>query len=96
MNSKDAYIPQSLDEPTRYLVFTADELMVIILPLVVCTVTLNFVIGLVAGLSLLWLLRKFKQGSSLHRLLWAAYYALPSYIFRFKATPPSHLRELAG
>lgn len=93
---KDAYIPQSLDEPTRYLVFTADELAVIIVPLLAFTLTINFVIGLVAGLSLLWLLRKFKQGASLHRLIWAAYYALPIHVFRFKATPPSHLRELAG
>lgn len=92
----DAYIPQNLDQPTRYIVFTGDELAVVVIPLMVLTVTLNFIVGLMVGGIALWLLRKFKQNSSLHRMKWAAYYALPVYIFRFKATPPSHLRELVG
>ncbi|WP_438853093.1 type IV conjugative transfer system protein TraL [Brevundimonas nasdae] len=93
---KDSYIPQHLDAPERYLVFTADELMAVVGPLLVCILVSNFAVGLVVAAACLWSLRKFKQGSSLSRIKWAAYWLLPADVFRLKATPPSHLRELAG
>ena len=93
---KDTYIPQHLDAPERYLVFTPDELAVVVAPLLICILVFNFLVGLVVAGTCLWALRKFKQGSSLSRLKWAAYWLLPSDVFRLKATTPSHLRELAG
>ena len=93
---KDTYIPQHLDAPERYLVFTPDELAVVVAPLLICILVFNFLVGLVVAGTCLWALRKFKQGSSLSRLKWATYWLLPSDVFRLKATPPSHLRELAG
>lgn len=93
---KDTYIPQHLDAPERYLVFTPDELIAVVAPLLICILVFNFLVGiLVAGASL-WALRKFKQGYSLSRLYWMAYWLLPSDVLRLKATPPSHLREFAG
>ena len=93
---KDSYIPQHLDEPERYLVFTPDELVILVLPIAILTIVANFLIGLVVGMAGVWLLRKVKKGAGLSRLLWMAYWLLPSDAFGLKATPPSHLRELAG
>ena len=93
---RDSFIPQHLDEPERYFIFTPDELGVVLLPLGVLTVFANFLIGLVAAVGCFLALRKFKKGQGLHRLVLAAYWVLPSDILRFKATAPSHLRELAG
>lgn len=93
---RDSIIPQYLDEPERYFIFTPDELAVVIVPLGVLTVIANFLVGLIVALVGFWLFRKFKKGQGLHRLMRMAYWVLPSDILKFKATPPSHLRELAG
>lgn len=89
-------IPQHLDEAERYFIFTPDELGVVIIPLGVGTVVANFVVGLIAAVVCFSALRKFKKGQGLHRLMLMAYWVLPSDLLKFKATPPSHLRELAG
>jgi len=93
---RDSVIPQYLDEPERYFVFTPDELGVVIVPLGLLTVIVNFLVGLIVALVCFWAFRKFKKGQGLHRLVCMAYWVLPSDILKFKATPPSHLRELAG
>lgn len=93
---RDSFIPQHLDEPERYFIFTPDELGVVLLPLGVLTVMANFLVGLVTALVCFWAFRKFKKGQGLHRLMLMAYWVLPSDVLRFRATPPSHLRELAG
>lgn len=93
---RDTYIPQYLDEPERYLLFTPDELMAVVMPLAILTLLVNFLAGLAVAAFAFWALRKFKQGGALHRVVWRAYWILPSELFRLKATPPSHLRCLAG
>ena len=93
---KDSYIPQYLDVPERYIFFTADEALVVVLPLVLLTSFSNFPIGLLGAGMALFLLRKVKQGGPLSRLLWRAYWLLPEGLLRLRATPPSHLRQLAG
>lgn len=94
--NKDSYIPQHLDEQERYLFFTPDELGVVVVPLMLATVLANFLIGLMVSATLFWLLRRFKKGAGLPRLMTMAYWLFPSAVFKLKATPPSHLRELAG
>lgn len=93
---QDSYVPQSLDVPERYLIFTADEMIAVVVPLLICIILFNFLIGLLASGTILWILRQFKRGGSLNRLKWGAYWILPSDAFRLKATPPSYLREMAG
>ena len=93
---RDSVIPQYLDEPERYFIFTPDELGVVLLPLGVLTVFSNFLMGLVAGIACFVAFRNFKKGQGLHRLTRMAYWVLPSDLLKLKATPPSHLRELAG
>jgi len=94
--SRDTYVPQYLDEPERFLVFTADELVAVVGPLAICTVLLNFAVGLAISGCAFVALRKLKQGGGLHRLLWILYWHAPADVLRLKGAPPSHLRELAG
>lgn len=94
--SRETYIPQYLDEPERFLIFTPDELVAVVAPLALCTVLLNFAVGLVCALAAFFGLRKLKQGGGLHRLLWTLYWHAPTDVLRLKGSPPSHLRELAG
>jgi conjugal transfer pilus assembly protein TraL len=94
--SRETYIPQHLDEPERFFIFTPDELFVVVIPLAVGTVLANFLIGLIVATGVFMAIRKLKQGGGLHRLLWIAYWYVPSDVLRLKASPPSHLRELAG
>ena len=93
---RDSIIPQHLDEPERYFIFTPDELGVVILPLCIGTILFNFLVGLGFASFGFWAFRKFKKGQGLHRLMHMAYWILPSDILRLRATPPSHLRELVG
>ena len=94
--SKDDYIPQYLDEPERYIFFTPDEAIAAIVPLACLSALTNFAIGLVAAFVAVLVLRKFKEGGPLHRLLWRAYWILPPGVLKTRATPPSHLRLMAG
>ena len=95
MTSED-YIPQYLDEPERFILFTPDEFGFFLGPLVVVTSFSNFLYGLVAGFAGFVALRKLKEGGPLHRLMWRAYWILPSGLIKLKGTPPSHLRHMAG
>ena len=89
-------IPQYLDEPERYFIFTIDELIVVVVPLLVLTVLTNFLVGLMAGFAGFGLLRKIKKGGSLNRLIWKLYWLMPTEVFSIKALPRSDARLLAG
>ncbi len=93
---RDSYIPQYLDVPERFIVFTPDEMIIVIAPLGIVTVFVNFLVALLAATACFYALRKFKQGGPLTRVLWRAYWLLPSDYLGLKATPPSYLRQLAG
>lgn len=89
-------IPQHLDEPERYFIFTPDELVVVVAPLVVLTIVSNFLVGLIVAALGFWVLRRLKKGGNLNRLLWEAFWLLPSSTFGLKKTPPSDQRLLVG
>ena len=93
MNSR---IPQHLDEPERYFIFTLDELIIVVAPLAVFTLVVNFVVGIAVGAGAFWALRKIKKGGSLNRLLWSLFWILPSDVFSLKKTPASDERMLVG
>ncbi|WP_293682275.1 type IV conjugative transfer system protein TraL [uncultured Phenylobacterium sp.] len=80
----------------RFFIFTPDELFSVVIPLAVGTVVVNFAVGLFVASGIFLVLRKAKQGGGLHRLLWLAYWHVPGDLLRLKASPASHLRELAG
>ncbi len=89
-------IPQNLNEPERYFIFTMDELIVCIGPMLVLMLAVNFVVGLLAGLGCFMALRKIKKGGSIYRLLWSLYWIFPTEIFTLKQTPRSDERMLVG
>jgi conjugal transfer pilus assembly protein TraL len=89
-------IPQHLDEPERYFIFTPDELVVVIVPLLILTIISHFFVALMVSSLAFWSLRRLKRGGGLNRLIWDAYWLLPSSIFGLKATPPSFERLFVG
>lgn len=93
---RETYIPQYLDEPERFFIFTPDELLTLVVPLALVTVLVNFAVALAVAGAGLFALRKLKQGGGLHRLLWVLYWHAPADVLGLKGSPSSHLRELAG
>lgn len=96
MELENTYIPQHLDVPERFLVFTADEAIAFVIPLLIGIIVFNFLIGLIAAGIVVTAIRRFKQGASLARIYHALYWLCPPDIVRMKATPPSAVREMAG
>ena len=96
MSRQSNRIPNYLDEPERFIFFTPDEAAVVIFPLMLVGVIANYAVGLLVAIGCVLALRRFKQGGTLARLLWRAYWVFPSDILSLKATPPSHSRYLAG
>ena len=92
----DHLIPQYLDEPARFLIFTIDEGLAILVPLLTGLLLANFFIGLVLGFVCFATLRKMKQGGSLYMLLWKLYWILPTEVMRLKKMPRSDQRVLVG
>jgi conjugal transfer pilus assembly protein TraL len=90
------HIPQYLDEPTRIILWTIDELILFVLPF--CILFFCFdqvVLGAAAGAGLVLALRKLKGEQGHYFLYSLMYWRLPSMI-QFKATPPSCYREFLG
>lgn len=94
--SEKYHIPQHLDEPFKLVLWTVDELLVLIVPVIFLMYLFNSpLIGLIIGGVLLVLLKKLK-GEQGHFFIYnLMYWYLPSMI-RFKKTPPSHIREWIG
>jgi conjugal transfer pilus assembly protein TraL len=89
-------IPRHLDAPFKIIIWTADELIVFLVPFVLCMTMFNSpVIGVALGIGLVMLLNKLKGEEGQHFILHLMYWYLPPVI-RYKATPPSYLRELLG
>lgn len=90
------HIPQYLDEPFKFMLWTLDELMALFIPFLTLMFLFNSPItGLVIGGLLLFGLKKIKgeQGHFfIHNLM---YWYLPSLV-RFKQTPPSYIRQWIG
>ncbi len=93
---RNTYIPNYLDEPERFIIFTPDEALCAVGPLGIVGALVNYPTGLATAIVLVFLLRKFKQGGSLARLLWAFYWLFPSEVLKLKATPPAQIRYFAG
>jgi conjugal transfer pilus assembly protein TraL len=89
-------IPQYLDEPARFFIFTVDELIVTVVPILVLTIMTNFLIGVIVGSSCFWALRKLKRGGGLNKILWNIYWLLPTEVIGLKKIPRSDARLYVG
>ena len=90
------HIPQYLDEPTRIILWTIDELLFFLVPFIILFFGFNQVIlGAITGALLVFCLRKLKGEQGHYFLYSLMYWHLPSMV-QFKSTPPSHYREFLG
>ena len=91
-----SHVPQYLDEPTRIILWTIDELILFLVPLFVLFFGFDqLVLGIVIGIALIFGLRKLKGEQGHYFLHSLMYWHLPA-IVRFKSTPPSYYREFLG
>lgn len=90
------HIPQHLDEPLKFLLWTMDEIISFALPFALLTFLYNQVlIGGAIGAALVYGLKKLKGEQGHYYLFNLIYWYLPP-LTKMKVTPPSHLRELIG
>ncbi len=90
------HIPQYLDEPTRIILWTIDELLFFLIPFLILFWGFDQVIlGVAIGVALVFGLRKLKGEQGHYFLYSVMYWHLPAMV-RFKSTPPSYYREFLG
>lgn len=90
------HIPQYLDEPTRIILWTIDELILFLVPLLILFFGFDqLILGIATGIALVFGLRKLKGEQGHYFLHSLMYWYLPA-IVRFKSTPPSYYREFLG
>lgn len=89
-------MPRYLDEPWKIAFLTLDEVVVLILPVLAGLFLFNApVISLGIGSLLVSLLKKLKGEEGHYFIRHLIYWHFPP-VFRLRATPPSHLREILG
>ncbi len=89
----EAYIiPRRLDEPERWMFWTVDEALIIMVPLITGMMTGFLAIGAAIGIAGFVLLRRLKGNGQANLGLYAIYWFFPN-VFQFKATPPSAIRR---
>lgn len=90
------YIPQHLDAPLKIIIWTIDEFLLFIVPFVILLWAFNApILGLLTGILLVMALKKIKGEEGHYFLLHLCYWHLPP-IIKYKATPPSYVREILG
>ncbi len=97
MNSQDPhFIPQYLDEPFKLILWTIDEVVMMILPLFICWYFFGaFLIGAVLSAVALIIIKKIKGEQGHYYLLYMMYWHLPTF-YKFKVIPASYQREWIG
>ncbi|MBS4049382.1 MAG: type IV conjugative transfer system protein TraL [Alphaproteobacteria bacterium] len=90
------YIPQTLDEPDRILIFEPDEGICFLGLLFYGLLFNQFIMGLVSASVCVWALKRLKGSEQPNLPLYAVYWFLPRWMMRLKATPPSFIRFYIG
>lgn len=90
------YIPQNLDFPFKIILWTWDEVAVFTLPFSLLFFVFNAPIsGVIAGIGLVAFLKRVKGEEGHYFLAHLAYWHLPPFV-RYRAIPPSYIREYLG
>lgn len=91
------YVPQHLDEPFKLILWTVDEFLLFMTPMLILMFFFSSPIwGMVLGGLLMTGIRKIKGEQGHYFIKNLCYWYLPSWVFQCRATPPSYLRELIG
>lgn len=89
-------IPQHLDEPMKFFLLTADELILFILPFFTCMLVFDqTLLGILIGAAFIYGIKQLKGEQGHYFIYNLMYWHLPTVI-RLKITPPSYIRELIG
>jgi conjugal transfer pilus assembly protein TraL len=89
-------IPQHLDEPMKFFLLTADELIVFVLPFLACMLVFDqTILGIILGAAFVFGIKHLKGEQGHYFIYNLMYWHLPTVV-RFKITPPSHIREFIG
>jgi conjugal transfer pilus assembly protein TraL len=89
-------IPAHLDDPELIGFWTLDEFLAMIIPFTWGVLAQHIVMGVLIACACWWFLRKMKAGRAVSWIVHTAYWYLPGSFMRLRATPPSHLRLMAG
>lgn len=90
-------IPQTLDEPIKFILWTLDELLGFLAPFLIFMFALNSPVwGMIVGAATLFAIKKMKGEQGHYFIVHWLYWHLPQGFIQLKVTPPSHWRELIG
>lgn len=96
MNDKLTYLPSYLDEPERFLIWTMDEALVLLLPLLIGVMVSFYGTGIIASIVAVTIYSRTKERIGKNLLPGVLYWYFPAAVSRFKATPPSYIKEYVG
>lgn len=102
MDTKQLFIPNHLDEPQRYFIFTKGQLALIVVPTIggyFWFQGLGLLLGLGCGLTIIKVLAGLKMRHGKNFLLRWCYWNLPqSFLFynMYRSFSPSYIREFIG
>jgi len=85
-------IPRRLDEPERWMFWTVDEALTMLVPVITGMMTGFLLPGAVIGIGGFVLLRRLKGNGQANLGLYALYWYFPN-VFNFRATPLSAIRR---
>ncbi len=85
-------IPRRLDEPERWMFWTVDEALIMLVPVITGMMTSFLLVGAVIGIGGFILIRRLKGNGQANLGLYALYWFFPN-VFNFKATPLSAIRR---
>lgn len=90
------YLPRHLDVPFKVAVWTLDEVFVFAVPFFMAFLLLDSPLaGILTGVLGVVMLKKMKGEEGHYFVLHLAWWYLPPFI-NWRATPPSHVRQLSG
>jgi conjugal transfer pilus assembly protein TraL len=90
------YLPKTLDVPAKVILWTIDEVVVFLIPFLLTFLLLHSpMIGMMSGAILVIFLKKIKGEEGHYFLAHLSYWHLPSFV-RYRATPPSYIRQYLG
>lgn len=89
-------IPQYIDEPMKFVIWTVDEVLAFLIPIGISTAVFNQpLIGLIISSLIVYGLHKVKGEQGHYFMFHLIYWFFPDS-GQLKATPPSYVRELIG
>ena len=89
-------IPQTLDEPIKFMLWTIDELAAFLAPFLILMLVFNSPVwGMITGSAALFGIKKIK-GEQGHYFMYHLVYWHAPLCLKLKATPSSYWREFIG